>query len=591
MDQLLPNERRSRYRHENLLGVPPRKKRKAGSSSRKPRSLGRSQSTIAGCEPRRRTDVRVLGDVAEQHGASNAERTRRPHQATQPANTRTGRDPDGDHRSHAEGDNDRADDEGASAFGGVSQERNEAECSGDMRSDDGGSGDAGEELHRADGDLDAVPHGVDEEGGEEPGNASAPCTTWDWRILWGLIMITGTKRMTKEQYQSVRSLVMSLASSFQQLVADDAINPATSRLLNAAAKLPHYTTLHRAYRSHLYAQLSPRSICIQMPVNLSRRGARADPCQTGNSPTISGLLTLPSEYARADLASPTVFDEMYRMSLSHLEERTTTSSTLLSATTTCVDTIPIVQHRDRFYGRQRSISVDASLDETRLFAAEHGDVIRVALISERIVSPRIATLFAVQSDERLNTQYLQGMITHSWTVRHSSRRDETPAFVPGLNAEENNAVRLASFSDYRSPSDMNTRAEKEAAWRRWTKPAIKPGDFVVLLQPFPQRLRAIPEQERLNRLLLVFRFWCEHSERPRHVLALLQQPSSNGAPVFGSELFSSVVPHSHRDRRRTIPVDVSQITLMGTSQESGDPPMVKPVSSFGRLANGDLYFT
>lgn len=71
-----------------------------------------------------------------------------------------------------------------------------------------------------------------------------------------------------------------------------------------------------------------------------------------------------------------------------------------------------------------------------------------------------------------------------------------------------------AFSDYRSPNDIEaTSRGRERLWETWTKPPFKPGDVVAIIRPADLATNA----DNDARICLVHRFWCEQTERDRHL--------------------------------------------------------------------------
>ncbi len=69
---------------------------------------------------------------------------------------------------------------------------------------------------------------------------------------------------------------------------------------------------------------------------------------------------------------------------------------------------------------------------------------------------------------------------------------------------------------------MEKNRQMNAALRSWTKPVLKPGDVVALLQPCtlpdPGHLRTtgtlLSNADKMSRVLLVNRYWTEPEEHP-----------------------------------------------------------------------------
>lgn len=87
---------------------------------------------------------------------------------------------------------------------------------------------------------------------------------------------------------------------------------------------------------------------------MSKSGARRNKESNDDSPEATVSIVLSSEYAIVDVASPDVYSAMCSTSLNEMGINDLD----------CVNTIPVVRDRSRFYGLAREISVDSTGEST-----------------------------------------------------------------------------------------------------------------------------------------------------------------------------------------------------------------------------------
>ncbi len=125
----------------------------------------------------------------------------------------------------------------------------------------------------------------------------------------------------------------------------------------------------------------------------------------------------------------------------------------------------------------------------------------------------------------------------------------------------------------------------EQAWLNWIKPVIKSGDLVCLLRPHQSQFTSDGD-----RVLLIHRFWVENEERRRHAVLI---PESyilrwNGAISDDSDIRKLCDPFSNENSDYFR--DFFDCKLIRIHDSPRGPAKYSPISSSGRLENGEQYF-
>ncbi len=117
-------------------------------------------------------------------------------------------------------------------------------------------------------------------------------------------------------------------------------------------------------------------------VDIHKAGARVKPYSSNGIPEVPVMIVLPSEYARADIATGQMFDLMCSTSLAHFQKNGGRRDSPSVQVEECVDLWPVVAARDCFIVRHRKIAVDGFEDNVDLLApfAEVGDTISISLL-------------------------------------------------------------------------------------------------------------------------------------------------------------------------------------------------------------------
>ncbi len=471
----------------------------------------------------------------------------------------------------------------------------------------------------------------------------------NWRVLWALIATNGSRKISKDQYQSVRTIASTfsrLGASFWKLDFNEPeLEFMPQRRLSC---LPHYKTLHSRYKPIVLHRLAVRGADFQETVDTSRAGARSASYSSLGQPQCPLRIILPSEYARMDIATGPVFDAMCSTTFDALERKGVHEChTPCVSASDCVDVWPIVAARNWFYGAPRSINVDkCSIVSANTSFAERGDVVRVSLLGFAPVRDSIAVSFN-NTDSNVEHTELQGTIQHIWTVHHR-KRASTDGYIileeQELSERDQTIIQMFNFVEYTSPSDSvnievpelpveeyidpnegiddervqrkasmtfemteaikkrrealkERRRQMKSAWDGWEKPILKPGDILAMLRPScPEDFSHVSEQTfscaipmltqfSTDRILLIHRFWTESDERSRHILYI---PGENILNNQGSSLRLCCSPPLSQSLQ--LYANVRAVSLCAMHPGKRGPERHSPVSSIGTLDNGEKYF-
>lgn len=178
-------------------------------------------------------------------------------------------------------------------------------------------------------------------GAEEGTDATQSVVTDDqllnWSVLWALLATSGSNKLTKPQYQSMRVLIDIIsggsALSWKENIV---IAPSLPNFTKPVSCLPHYSTLQRTYRPLIMNRMAPRASDVQVHIDRSKAGASASKahCRVRVIP--------PSEYARADISTGPVWSQLQSTALSNIEHRTRSPAIPSISTSDCVDIWPLI---------------------------------------------------------------------------------------------------------------------------------------------------------------------------------------------------------------------------------------------------------
>ncbi len=273
-----------------------------------------------------------------------------------------------------------------------------------------------------------------------------------WPVLWGVLLTSGNRKMTKPQYQAMRIIADTFRSfhcagdgTWKSKVFEEE-DPKIGR--NLAPTLPHYTTLLNTYKPLLFKWCTVRATDSKEFVDIRKAGERVKSYSSNGIPEMPVRIVLPSEYARADIATGQVFHLMCSTSLAHLQKNGGRCHSPSVQVEEYVDLWPVVAARDFFYSTPQQIAVDGFEDNVDLLApfAEVGDAISISLLGHTTLCPHLASNFGLEiSTDGYAT--VAGVIGTIWTVRYISR-EESDGFDTSCVSE---LPALDSSVDYRSP--------------------------------------------------------------------------------------------------------------------------------------------
>lgn len=119
--------------------------------------------------------------------------------------------------------------------------------------------------------------------------------------VWGILQTSGSSRLTRVQYESVRRLLMR-ATEKNLRIANIHHNSSVWE------SLPHGRTLERTNHDFIMRQLCVRSETLRnVRLDLTKRGTHALSWNQDNFPTTELVYVSPLEYAAADMSNPLLF--------------------------------------------------------------------------------------------------------------------------------------------------------------------------------------------------------------------------------------------------------------------------------------------
>ncbi len=234
----------------------------------------------------------------------------------------------------------------------------------------------------------------------------------NWRIVWALIMTNGSKRLTKEAYQSVRNITESLQGVGDfSWKAERAVGNTSLLQSRSTSFLPHYSTLSKAYKPHLIRSLAPRGEDYSERAQGPTASMHTTPSPHARTENISVRIIPPSEYARADVSTPLVWSAMRSTSLSACRHQ---GSVLPPASSTyCVDLLPVVASRSWFYCPKSSMTIDEpDTAGVHTFFAEVGDTVQIRLLHHIEFNEALCRCFSNPFLSNPGNR-LQGVVVHS----------------------------------------------------------------------------------------------------------------------------------------------------------------------------------
>ncbi len=293
---------------------------------------------------------------------------------------------------------------------------------------------------------------------EDPDSNSNTCNSMplkigNWRVLWGLLMTTGSYKMTRLQYHAMRTLANTLECLNSGGSWKTAVHSGWNELSlpGAMKSLPHYSTICKNYKPMLHKYLTVRATDISVPINSRKAGARPSSYSANGIPETQIRVVLPSEFARADVATSAVFRLMRDASLAVEDEPNSQRGRTFRDE--CVDNWPIVAARKFFYGSSTTISVD-NRDDCEFAEVEDTILLTLFGLEDGIDSSLLPYCVSGGDSGHL---VIRGIVTSIWSVHHYSRKniqEFRPEFEEPCYPEDMMLAEAFGFVEYRSPSDI-----------------------------------------------------------------------------------------------------------------------------------------
>lgn len=179
-------------------------------------------------------------------------------------------------------------------------------------------------------------------------------------VLWSLLQTNGSRKLSVDQYNSLRSL----------LSADSESNVGCDEEKATKSSLPHYRTLSRTLRPFVLNELCVLSRTVKLPVDLKRTGARLCRNFSRSEPMTLVQYVSPLEYAVADVQNRFFLSEnreagVYSDEFDRFDVRF------------CSENAPIVQNRERFYGEPNWFEEDHDGVATPISSIQSSDAVQV----------------------------------------------------------------------------------------------------------------------------------------------------------------------------------------------------------------------
>jgi len=334
------------------------------------------------------------------------------------------------------------------------------------------------------------PEGGDGEGGDgDDDPVSDGIFNINPMTLWALLQTSGTRKLSVDQYDSVRSMISTL-------------------LPNAAndVHLPHYRTLMRTLRPTVLRELAVREQVFELDTRLSASGARANliPGQ-GLKSRIS--FVPPIQYAKADMRS-TIFFNNFR----NLAESAAQHANL--PRTNIADTSPFIAGREWFTEEMKMIDIGGDFDPQNNndivpsfgFAEKHDTVkMRTMGIGQIDRNDQLILRFAPDDN-----QHYQGVITCIFMVHHAA---SWPRLGFGMHAGDETDERSANIRSCLSYFDWEWDHQSMAhTIPDEARLLVQPSDIIAILRPVAA--------DSGDRMIVVHRFIITPGEPRRFVFIL-----------------------------------------------------------------------
>ena len=454
--------------------------------------------------------------------------------------------------------------------------------------------DDGNALH-----IDEEPHHPNDviEGTKEVSRGQSTNSGLDhWQKLLPILLVNGTVKLTRTQYELVGSLCNFFNNNgtkgwctYRSPERDEQspVIPVANDDVKRMSVFPSFSTLQRL-RKALMCKLVVRSVDHSLRINSRAAGVlprHFDATTQSNSSTAGAVkvrVVPVSEYARMDISCGPVFRHIVSTSLmSYRNTLGDDPQAIYTCFSDCVDTWPLISNRQYFYGCSSPIGVDLDENGTDGLAfnsVEDGDIVTInALINGELQSDIIQFFPEFETQDTCSGNYIgycrsktfSGTISASWCASHSSACRPNTVRTSDLSAQEK-----AIITSFRV-NEVNGIREKAYC---------KLGDRFTLLRP----TRNSPV---LTRIVLVNRFFVEEGESHCFFMWLYcsedqfmqdNQPASEWVSKMLRSPTTSSCNGPHVAPIAAIRVKKKRISNARSS-------FIHPVSSIGTLSCGTKY--
>jgi len=410
-----------------------------------------------------------------------------------------------------------------------------------------GEGDALEESHE----------GVGDPGGDGCGDLteveSEGILNIRPLIIWALLQTGGSRRVTVEQYQSIRTMITKILPG----------NAAVHR-----RALPHYRTLMRTYKPIIMEQLAVKAQFIASDINTGKRGAR--PCLMRKNSRFGRISYVPvREYAIADFCNPFFLQRLKGSMQGDIVSRGGHDMTF-------GDTNPIVQAREWFYGPPRFVDVEPGEEGNNY--AEAGDLINIRIIGVIDFASK-----SWKSFKGASARYCSGILSTVFLCKNKGEENDEEV-IEG-DARTTVLKRVLSTLTYRWPM------ESPLVIRTRRAPLVQPTDIVGIVRP--------PSEEDGDRLIMVFRYVKREGERAKFLFIIRGSTDLSGFEAGAKsaegireysecifEQYKGSPPNEGFDSQKA---DIREIRIGRVHEGKRGPYKFEACRPLGTLENGEKY--
>lgn len=427
-----------------------------------------------------------------------------------------------------------------------------------------------------------------------------------WTEILALVLVTGSVKFTRTQYDTVRILVMCLG--YEKLVSsqqnksnrDERMNPLGLAFKNP---LPCYKTVQRSLRPAIEEKLGARFYDIVYNHNTKvvtrvSLGSEID----RNVETKVRIVPI-SEYARLDVSFPkflSASSEGDKRRYEHFTQECLSSQGIQDGNSPgskhwdCVDDWNLIANRTAFYSDGDSIH--ALRDSTQITCyktmnrAYVGDTISFQCKGTTQLSQFISTVFTPNERSTDSVLKIAGRITSIEIISTLSSNTESLQNRANSGSESPDQCTDTQSQKTRTESDKNIMqklsnllqngnhiASSENSSKNGRKQLFGAGDILATVRPVQQN-----DEDVI--LILVNRFNVPPGEYDEHVFGLrignnrMDQTDSSRESIFEEPI----------DEDGNIIVDVHEVRVTNTSNQDSASQKVR--ASTGELADGSSYF-